>query len=123
MTWPQGTPQDPYGPPQLGGYPEGYTQPLSGAPAPAYYPYGYQPVARTNTLSILALVFAFVFPPAAIAMGHIAKSQIRQTGEDGDGLATAGLILGYLFTGLGLVFCCGYPLLMATMVSQQPGGY
>ena len=81
-------------------------QPYSGAPYGGQ-PYGqsYTPVAPTNTMAILALVFAFIFPPAAIIMGHVAKKQIRQTGEQGDGLATAGLWLGYIFTGLYVVFC------------------
>ena len=62
----------------------------SGAPAPQ--------ARGTNVMAILALVFAFVFAPLGIVLGHIAKRQIRRTGEDGGGLATAGLVLGYLFT-------------------------
>lgn len=120
--------QDPYAAPASGApssgqpYPPPYGQPASGQP---YYgqpdagkggyggqPYGgqpypppYAPVASTNTMAILALVFAFIFSPAAIIMGHIAKKQIRETGEQGDGLATAGLWLGYIFTGLYVAFC------------------
>jgi hypothetical protein len=56
-------------------------------------------------MAILALVFAFVFSPAAIIMGHVAKKQIRQTGEAGEGLATAGLWLGYIFTSLYVLLC------------------
>lgn len=77
-----------------------------------YYPpsgYPYPPPPRgTNTMAILALVFAFVFAPAAIVLGHIARKQIKQTGEEGDGLALAGLIMGYVFTGLTVLFCVGY---------------
>jgi hypothetical protein len=80
--------------------PQGYGQPGYG-----HQPYPYAPVAATNTMAILALVFAFIFAPAAIIMGHVAKKQIRRTGEQGDGLATAGLWLGYIFTGLSLAFC------------------
>jgi len=36
------------------------------------------------------------FPLLAIPFGHIARSQIRRTGEQGSGVALAGLILGYL---------------------------
>jgi Domain of unknown function (DUF4190) len=49
-------------------------------------------------MAILALVFAFVFAPAAIVLGIVARKQIRQTGEDGMGLATAGLVCGIVFT-------------------------
>ncbi|MGV9408638.1 cell division protein CrgA [Nocardia sp. NPDC003693] len=51
---------------------------------------------RTNSLSIVALVLGLVLPLAAIPVGHLARSQIRVTGEQGDGLALAGLVLGYL---------------------------
>jgi hypothetical protein len=85
-------------------------QPPAGPPAgQPYQPQAYYPVPRrTNTLAILALVFAFVFSPAAIVLGHLARKQIRETGEEGDGLATAGLILGYVLTGLTVLFCVGY---------------
>jgi hypothetical protein len=37
----------------------------------------------------------------AIAFGHVAKAQIRRTGEDGSAMATWGLVLGW--TGLGVI--------------------
>jgi hypothetical protein len=61
-------------------------------------------VRGTNVMAILSLVFAFVFSPLGIVFGHIAKSQIRRTGEGGSGLATAGLILSYIFTILGIAY-------------------
>ena len=53
---------------------------------------------RTNSVAVVALILGFVFPLtlAAIPLGHIARRQIAQTGERGDGLAVAGLVLGYL---------------------------
>ncbi|MBX7269279.1 DUF4190 domain-containing protein [Micromonospora sp. Llam7] len=62
----------------------------------------------TNVLAVLSLVFAFVFAPAGIALGHLAKRQLRTSGEDGEQLATWGLILSYVFTGIYLVACCGW---------------
>jgi hypothetical protein len=118
--------QDPYAAPASGapasGQPYGQYPQTSGQPnygqQPAYgqQPYGaggyqqpgYAPAPSTNTMAILALVFAFVFSPAAIVMGHVAKKQIAQTGEGGDGLATAGLWLGYIFTGLYVLGCAAW---------------
>jgi hypothetical protein len=57
-------------------------------------------VRPTNTLAILALVFAFVFAPAGLVLGLVARKQIRETGEQGDGLALAGAIVGGIFTGI-----------------------
>ena len=99
-------PQPAYGQPQGYGQQPGYGQPSYGQPAygqgtPGYGPpVGYLPqYARpTNTMAILALVMAFVFAPAGLILGIIARKQIRQTGEQGDGLALAGIIVGGLFT-------------------------
>jgi hypothetical protein len=79
-------PPQPYGPPGWGG--------------PPAYPAAAPP---TNTLAIIALVMAFVFSPAAIVLGVIARKQIRETGESGDGLALAGLILGIAFTVIAVL--------------------
>lgn len=83
------SPPPPYGayPPPYGAYP----------PPPYGYPYGgYPPPTQTNTLAIAALVCAFVFAPLGIVFGHISLSQIKKTGEEGRGLALAGLIISYL---------------------------
>jgi hypothetical protein len=58
-------------------------------------------------MAILALVLAFVFAPAGLVLGIIARRQIRRTGEEGDGLALAGIIVGGIVTAifvLGIVF-------------------
>jgi hypothetical protein len=58
---------------------------------------------RTNGLAGVSLGFGIgqILVPIfgaliAIITGHVARAQIRRTGEDGDGLAVAGLVLGYL---------------------------
>lgn len=65
------------------------------AVAPVYPP---QPQAgtRTNTLAIVSLVTGFFCGIAAVITGHLALGQIRRSGENGRGLAVAGLVLGYL---------------------------
>ena len=93
--------QQPYGEQQFGKQPYGQPPPY-GQPGYGHPGYG---VAPTNTMAILALVFAFIFAPVAIILGHLAKKQIRQTGEQGEGLATAGLWLGYILTGISVGFC------------------
>ncbi len=87
----------------------------------AYYP---QPSGQpTNTLAIIALIAAFVVPPAGIICGIIARRQIRQTGEAGDGLALAAIIVGSAYVVLGLMFLViGFFVLFAagTMISHIP---
>ena len=66
-------------------------------------------VAKTNGLAIASLacgVAQFAFGPVAtipaIVLGHVARHQIRRTGEQGAGLALAGLILGWAAVILGI---------------------
>jgi hypothetical protein len=49
-----------------------------------------------NSLAVIAVVLGVVIAPLAIPFGHIARSQIKKTGERGSGMALAGLVLGYL---------------------------
>jgi len=75
------------------------------------------PARRDSTLAIISLVSgicAWVFLPligaiAAIICGHLAKKEIRESNNtlSGDGMALAGLILGYVQIGVGfLAFIC-----------------
>ncbi|TVZ00770.1 DUF4190 domain-containing protein [Trebonia kvetii] len=58
--------------------------------------------ARTNGMAIAALTCGIggivVFPAsiAAVVLGHIARREIGRTGQAGAGMATAGLMLGYI---------------------------
>jgi len=68
------------------------------------------PVAGINGLAIASLACGlaqFVFGPVtaipAIVFGHVARHQIKRTGEQGAGLALAGLILGWVVVILGIV--------------------
>ena len=82
------------------------------------------PVAgQTNTLAVVSLVSALVAPFAhftgiggltltivSIVTGHMARRQIKSTGERGDGFALAGLIISYVhlaLTALVLIFFFG----------------
>ena len=68
------------------------------------------PVAKVNGLALASLACGlaqFAFGPLAtipaIVCGHMARSQIKRTGEQGSGLALAGLILGWAAVILGSV--------------------
>jgi hypothetical protein len=64
----------------------------------------------TNGLAIASLVCGIgqlvaLFPAgiAAIVLGHMARRRIRETGEQGDGMAVAGLVLGYIGTAAAVL--------------------
>ena len=57
------------------------------------------------TASMICGMAALVLAPLAIlavVFGHIARRQVNRTGEGGRGMATAGLILGYLILVAGI---------------------
>ena len=89
--------------PPPGWAPPGYAPPQYAPPA-----YGYPPPAfyrpPTNTMAVLSLVFAFLMPPVGIVLGVTGRKQIRQTGEDGEGLALAGIIVGSIATAFWVLF-------------------
>ena len=98
------------------------------ADLPAARPPMGAPVARTNGFAIASLVCGlgqFMFGPLAtipaIVFGHMARSQIRRTGEQGAGLALAGLILGWAAVVLGvLVIVFGLALFAGMSTSGAP---
>jgi hypothetical protein len=98
---PPGYGQSPYGPPP--GYPPGYP--------PAY-------ARPTNTMAILALVMCFVFAPAGLVLGIVARKQIARTGEEGSGLALAGIIIGCIFTAILVLFIVFWIIAVATLTSS-----
>jgi hypothetical protein len=83
--------------------------------------------ARTNGLAIASLACGlaqFAFGPLAtipaIVLGHMARSQIRRTGEQGAGLALAGLVLGWGAVILGIVLIAVGLALAAGMHGAMP---
>jgi hypothetical protein len=79
-----------------------------------------QTVARTPPVAIWSLILAvlsftcgwlFTAIPAVIC-GHIARAKIRKSGgaPGGKGIATAGLVLGYIALVVGII---GIPLLVS----------
>ena len=63
-------------------------------------------MAIVSLILALAGLVTFISAPVGAVLGHMARKQIRQTGEQGDGMALAGIIVGWSITGLGLLTCC-----------------
>lgn len=92
-------PPPPPGPPGYGGHPGGYGTP--------YDPYGPPVPMGTNNLATASLVTSIIgallslfcclggfLPVVAIVLGIAALNQIRQTNQQGRGLAIAGIVIG-----------------------------
>jgi uncharacterized membrane protein len=81
--------------------------------------------ARTNSLAIASLACGVgqlllgplsTFP--AIVLGHMARREIRRTGENGKGMAAAGLALGW--TGFALlVLACLFIVVIVSAIARS----
>jgi hypothetical protein len=104
-----GHPEPAYGP---GGYP-----PPGGYPGPGYPP---QQKPGTNGFAIAALIFGIIGGVVlGFIFGFIALSQTKRTGQNGRGLAIAGLILSTMWT---IVIILLIILAIATSATRDTGG-
>lgn len=86
-----------------------YQQPYSSPQQPGDRP--------TSTMSIVSLVagitgltiFPFIGSIVAVITGPMAKKEIQQSmgALGGEGLATAGVVTGWIGIALGVIGCCG----------------
>jgi peptidyl-prolyl cis-trans isomerase B (cyclophilin B) len=54
-------------------------------------------------MAIASLICAFFCSPLGIIFGFIARSQIKRTGQGGDGLAIAGIVISIASIGIGII--------------------
>lgn len=112
-----------YGQQPGSGQPGYGAQPAYGQPNPyAAQGYGYgAPAGTTSGLAIASLILGiagfvlpFVLPSiAAIILGFMARSRIRQSGQGGRGIALAGIILGFV----AILFAIGFSILFGFLIA------
>ncbi|MCZ2857882.1 DUF4190 domain-containing protein [Blastococcus sp. VKM Ac-2987] len=108
----------PYGPPPGYGAPPGYGIPPGYGTPPGHPAQWGRP---TSGLAIAALVMAFVFPPVGLGLCISARRQIRRTGEEGDGMALAGVIVGGIGTGIYVLVLLVWIIAFAALTSTGFG--
>lgn len=93
-----------------------YQPPAEYPPAPEFS--APKPNSTLAIVSLVAGILGWTLLPllgsiAAVITGHMAKNEIKKSAGTlgGNGMATAGLILGYLAIALGLCVCCVLVLL------------
>ncbi len=127
-----GFPQAGYPPP---GFPQtGYPPPGYPPPYPGGYPYGYDPYAQapptgTNGKAVASLVTSLAglllcgLPSVVgVILGIIALRETRQTGQDGHGMALAGVLVGALAIAGWLLYVV-IMVVFALAVSSSPSYY
>lgn len=87
----------------------------------------YNANRENNAMAIASLVLGivglvtmgcFVMSALAVVFGHIAKGQLRRGQGTGDGMATAGLVMGYIGAGIGLVIWVIYIVAIAVVAAN-----
>ena len=132
---------DPYaqGPYGAGGYP------VTSPPAPGYGGYGgypgqaggyypaYAPAQKTNSMAIASMVVSIVgafllfcygagglIGIVGAILGHVSRRQIRDRQESGDGMALAGIVVGWIAAGLGLLIVAFVVIFIVWAVNSAP---
>ena len=108
-----------------------YRVPSSGDPSYGGFPVTTMP--RTSSMAIVALALGvisflglfFIGGVGAIVTGHLARREIRASGGQvtGEGLATVGLVLGYInavLSVLVMIAICLLPVLFGLGASVAP---
>ncbi len=86
------------------------------------------PGSRTSTAAIISLIAGIlgfvqilpvIGPIAAVIAGHMAKSEIKKSSGlvSGNGMATTGLVLGYVTIAIGLCLTCIFILAFAGLIT------
>ncbi|HWH00721.1 MAG TPA: DUF4190 domain-containing protein [Pilimelia sp.] len=107
---------------QTGQYPPGYG---AGYPGGGYA-YPVPAAAQTNGMAIAALICSLaglavcVTAPVGAILGHVARRQIRERGEQGDGMALAGIIVGWIVTALGVLLTVFWVLIVVWAINEAP---
>ena len=105
---PEGQPY--YAEPPVAGAPYQAQQhyPPAYPPPPAYgqppYPYPYPPARPTNGMAIASMVLGIVWvywvgSILALIFGYVALKEIRRSKQGGEGMAIAGIVLGWIGVG------------------------
>ena len=96
---------------------------LSPSPAPSH-PHMYPPrstsgAAVASFICSITAFFTVIGALAGVILGHIALRQIKRTGQEGKGLAIAGLVIGYFILLIILVAFLG--LFAIALLFSAPG--
>ena len=99
-------------------------------PPPPVYGGPYPAAKPTNGLAIAAMIVSIVgfaagigsiiFSPVGAIMGHVARRQIRERDQQGAGMATAGILVGWIGLGLNILLVAAFVAFVWFVSSNAP---
>jgi hypothetical protein len=100
-------------------------QPAYGGAYPGYAAPVMVPAQPTNGMAIASLVLSLcglltcgITSLIGAILGHVSRRQIRERGEQGDGMALAGIVTGWIIFGLSLVGGAAYVIFIIWFVKN-----
>jgi peptidyl-prolyl cis-trans isomerase B (cyclophilin B) len=72
---------------------------------------------KTNGIAIAALISSFFVSVLGIILGFVALNQIKKTGENGRGLALAGIWIGFVAVGITVLIIILQVVALAALTS------
>lgn len=120
-------------PPAGYSYPTAYGGAYAGYGVPATGPYVVYPQPKTNGMAVASMVVSIVgallmvcygvgglLGAVGAVLGHISRRQIRERSESGDGMAIAGIVVGWVSFGLSVVIIGLFVALFAFALTAAP---
>ncbi|MGA8114649.1 MAG: DUF4190 domain-containing protein [Actinocatenispora sp.] len=98
----------------------GYHAPAYPTAVPAMPP---RPAPRTEAMAIASLVVSVhgvALPGVGVVgaiLGHVARGRIARSGDEGSGLALAGVVVGWVTTGLYALLFAAFVLMFVALAS------
>ena len=89
---------------------------MSSFPIERYYVSSSVP-QKTNGIAIAALISSFFVSVLGIILGFVALNQIKKTGENGRGLALAGIWIGFVAVGITVLIIILQVVALAALTS------
>jgi hypothetical protein len=103
-------------------------------PPPPVYGYDYPMSKPTNGLAIAAMIVSIVglagicaygvgsifISPVGAILGHVARRQIRQRDQAGEGMALAGIVVGWVGFGLGVLVAGAFAAFVWFVATNAP---
>jgi hypothetical protein len=80
-----------------------------------------RPAGATPTLAIVAFVFSLIMPLVGLILGYVARNQARVSNnpQAGASFIKAAIIIGWIFTALGVIGSIIYGVVIGSLISQS----
>lgn len=77
----------------------------------------------TSIVAVMGLCFygvgGVLLGPVGAILGHVSRRKLKERGEQGEGMAIAGIVTGWVAAGLGVLIVAGIVILFALVINTS----